>query len=257
MKFTESGSVSLKVSAAGARCRFEVLDSGIGIDAEKQALIFEPFRQADDSIGRRFAGTGLGLAICRDLVGAMAGAIGCRSEPGVGSLFWFEVPLPEASEAAPKGDAPPAEAAPAPVTGLRVLLADDNATNRRVVELMLGAVGAEITAVEDGAEAVNAFLTDTFDLVLMDMMMPVMDGLSAVRAIREHEAGAGAPPVPIIMLTANAMPEHIDAALTAGADRHLSKPVTVASLFAAISSLGSEDAGLSYAEDGVLALVAG
>lgn len=250
VKFTDSGSVSLRVVSAGARCRFEVRDTGIGIDADKQALIFEPFRQADDTIARRFSGTGLGLAICRDLIGAMDGVIGCESEPGFGSVFWFEIPLsaiPDAGDAEVDGPATAGDAAP---SELRVLLADDNATNRRVVELMLGAVEAEITAVEDGAEAVNAFLTGRFDLVLMDMMMPVMDGLAAVRTIREHEADALAPPVPIVMLTANAMPEHIEAALAAGADLHLSKPITVAALFGAISALESKHAGAAPLADG-------
>ncbi|MDZ4373468.1 MAG: ATP-binding protein [Phenylobacterium sp.] len=248
VKFTDVGAVSLQVSTAGTHCRFEIRDSGIGIDAEKQALIFEPFRQADDSIERRFAGTGLGLAICRDLVEAMGGAIGCSSEPGAGSLFWFEIALPAADEADLEPAAPPVDTPDVPMAGLRVLLADDNATNRRVVELMLGAVGAEITAVEDGAEALNAYRTGSFDLVLMDMMMPVMDGLSAVQVIREQEVEASAPSTPIIMLTANAMPEHVAAAQAAGANLHLSKPVTAASLFAAISALGSADTQSDDAE---------
>lgn len=239
VKFTDTGSVRLTVRNAGARCRFEIQDTGIGIDADKQALIFEPFRQADDSIGRRFSGTGLGLAICRDLIGAMDGVIGCTSEPGVGSLFWFEIPLQATLEDCDADQHRVENAPDAARSELRVLLADDNATNRRVVELMLGAVGAEITAVEDGAEAVNAFLTGSFDLVLMDMMMPVMDGLAAVRTIREHEADVARPPVPIVMLTANAMPEHVEAALAAGADRHLSKPITAAALFGTISTLES------------------
>lgn len=235
VKFTDSGAVWLTAGRRDGLCRFEVHDTGIGIDQAQQDNIFEPFRQADDSISRRFSGTGLGLSICRDLVTAMGGHIGCSSTPHEGSVFWFEIPLKPAED---DGEAPGSDAIAGQFAfaGLRVLMADDNVTNRRVVELMLATVGATITGVEDGAEAVNAFLTEPFDLVLMDMMMPVMDGLSAVRAIREHEEAAAITRTPIVMLTANAMPEHVAESLSAGADRHLAKPITVEALFQAIAA---------------------
>lgn len=239
VKFTDVGSVRIAVQQRDDWCRFEIHDTGIGIGSEQQAYIFEPFRQADDSISRRYSGAGLGLSICRDLVAAMGGSIGCSSSPGEGSVFWFEIPMRPAE--AEEGASVLAVGEGPPLTGLRILLADDNATNRRVVELMLSSVGASITSVEDGAEAVNAYLKEPFDLVLMDMMMPVMDGLSAIRVIREHEVTAGSERTPIVMLTANALPEHVAESVGAGADRHLAKPITVEALFHAIAATQALD----------------
>lgn len=232
VKFTDHGSVRLTVSAEGDRYRFEVQDTGVGFGEEQRAAIFNRFQQADGSITRRFGGTGLGLAISRDIVAAMGGEIDCSGHVGEGATFWFELPLPPAQAVATPEDDIPDE----PFDALRVLLADDNATNRRVVELILSSIGASVVSVEDGAEALNAFRSDTFDIVLMDMMMPVLDGLGAVRAIREYEAQAHLPATPVVMLTANTLPEHIERSLAAGANLHLAKPITAAGLIAAISS---------------------
>jgi PAS domain S-box-containing protein len=231
VKFTERGFVRLKVSERGGRYRFEVEDSGIGFGEEERTIIFSRFQQAESSISRRFGGTGLGLAICRELVSAMGGEIDCAGRPGEGATFWFEAPL-EGVQGEPENG----KAFAAPAAGrLDVLLADDNPTNRRVAELILNAAGATVTAVSDGAEAVEAFRRQAFDLVLMDMMMPVMDGVEAVRSIREAEAEMAAARTPVIMLTANTLPEHLERSLKAGADLHVPKPITSRALLNAIS----------------------
>jgi PAS domain S-box-containing protein len=230
VKFTAAGRVRLTISrTAAGPLRFLVEDTGVGFDQDAKARVFGRFQQADDTITRRFGGSGLGLAISRELVGLMGGALDCDSLPGVGSSFWFEIPLEpaEALDARPAPRGAGAQSANLP----RVLVADDHPTNRKVVELMLEGQ-AEIVSVENGEEAIAAFRSEAFDLVLMDMQMPVMDGLTAVREIRRCEVAASR--VPIIMLTANALPEHVAASLAAGADLHLDKPITAASLFAAI-----------------------
>jgi PAS domain S-box-containing protein len=232
VKFTEQGEVTLSVTrGADDRVRFEVADTGIGFDAAEKARIFERFQQADASITRRFGGMGLGLSISRDLVALMGGTLDCESAPGEGARFWFELPLPPAPANDVYGATPVA-----PERALRVLVADDHPANRRIVELML-AEAAEVTCVENGLEAVRAYLDDRPDVVLMDMQMPVMDGLSAVSEIRRLEAAGGQERRPIVMLTANAGDEHIRASLEAGADRHLQKPITAASLFGALQAV--------------------
>ena len=166
----------------------------------------------------------------------MGGALDCESTPGEGSSFWFDILLPPVDAPAP---AAPTEAPASAVHGgasLRILLADDHPANRKVVEIMLGATGIELVAVDDGQQAVDAFIGGGFDLVLMDMQMPVMDGLTATAAIRRHEADHALKRTPILMLTANAMAEHVEAGRAAGADGHLTKPVTMAGLFDAIGT---------------------
>ncbi|MFN3545830.1 MAG: response regulator, partial [Thiobacillus sp.] len=163
----------------------------------------------------------------------------CDRTPGVGSNFWFEIYLPPATAPAAPAEAPPVPAR-APREGpMRILLADDHPANRKVVEVMLAAIDAELTAVEDGKLAVQALTDRPFDLILMDMQMPVMDGLSATAAIRALEAREGRPRTPILMLTANAMAEHVEAGRAVGADGHVTKPVTMASLFSAIDAATS------------------
>jgi CheY-like chemotaxis protein len=225
VKFTETGRVAVvaTVSDAGAgrmRLRIGVHDTGLGIAPEVQARLFEPFAQADGSISRRYGGTGLGLAICRRLLDRMGGTIGVRSTPGEGSEFAFELVLPV-------GRAPPARGnAAVAATGrkLRILLAEDNATNRLVAVTRLEGMGHRVDAVPGGAEAVRQVQEVAYDLVLMDVMMPGMDGLAAARAIRTLAGPAAA--VPIVALTANVFAEHRDACRAAGMDGFLGKPMT-------------------------------
>ena len=240
VKFTQAGEVRLVVEAGPERVRFTVRDTGVGFDAGDEDRMFGRFQQADGSITRRFGGTGLGLAIARHLVERMGGEIGCGSAPGDGSTFWVDLPLPMAAVQPPApvmeteqpvSAALEAETEQRPV---RILMADDHPTNRKVVELILSQVECDLVSVENGAEAVAAFEAASFDVVLMDMQMPVMDGLTAVRAMRGREAALGLQRAPILMLTANALPEHAEASFAAGADAHLTKPITAPILLNAI-----------------------
>ena len=236
LKFTSKGSVRLVVEAVDERVAFRVSDTGVGFDTEQRSRIFRRFQQADGSITRRYGGTGLGLAISTALVELMGGALDCESTPGEGSSFWFDIPLPPVERADHPATTPEAAARDVSDAALRILLADDHPANRKVVEIMLGATEMELVAVDDGRKAVDAFKAGGFDLVLMDMQMPVMDGLSATAAIRRHEADHGLGRTPVVMLTANAMAEHVEAGRAAGADAHLTKPVTMTSLLAAIGA---------------------
>ena len=234
VKFTESGEVAVTATALGeGAVRIAVRDSGIGFDDSDKSRVFGRFQQADTSITRRFGGAGLGLAISGQLVELMGGTLDCASRPGEGAEFWFEMPLPvRPVQAMATAQAQETEFD----RPLRILLADDHPINRKVVELMLAGV-AEICSVENGLEAVRAYQDGQFDAVLMDMQMPVMDGLTAVRAIRGHEAAIGAGRTPIIMLTANALPEHVAASAECGADRHLDKPVNAEKLLAVLEAV--------------------
>jgi len=241
VKFTPDGQVRL--GAAGLRtpegieARIWVKDTGIGFDEETKARLFGRFEQADGSITRRYGGTGLGLAISRSLAEQMGGELAASSAPGAGAAFTLTLPFVRAA-AAPIEQA--AGAAVAELAGqrspLRVLLAEDHPVNRRVAQLMLEAAGVDLTCVENGAEAVDAWTGGDFDLVLMDMQMPVMDGLTAIREIRAAEARLGRPRVQIHALTANAMPEHAQASKAAGADGHLTKPITASALFRTVEA---------------------
>ena len=240
VKFTEVGEVRLRIERADAqRVRFAIEDTGIGFDRDAAHRLFERFEQADGSITRRFGGSGLGLSISRSLAEHMGGTLAASSEPGRGSVFTLVVPLERAD--APAASSRETPAAKATAAGCcverppRVLLAEDHPTNRKVVELILGAAGVDLVSVVNGAEAVEAATAGRFDLILMDMQMPVMDGLTAIRAIRAQEKSRAAPPVPILALTANAMPEHIRASLEAGAGGHITKPITAKVLLAAMA----------------------
>jgi PAS domain S-box-containing protein len=243
VKFTEQGQVTLRISQSeapdGDRLIFEVEDTGVGFSADQAARLFDRFSQADETISRRFGGTGLGLSICRSLTDLMGGKITATSEPGQGSRFVVSIPLSRA-EPLPDGEVqhPGASVShSASDRPLRVLLAEDHPTNQRVVQLILASQAAELVTVEDGLQAVSAFESSVFDVVLMDMQMPHMDGLAATRAIRALEAKRGASPTPIIMLSANAMAEHQNEALAAGADIHVAKPITAASLLGGIQAV--------------------
>mgnify|MGYP003393383930 CR=1 FL=1 len=230
-KFTSAGKIVLSIGKTeSGLIRFAVSDTGIGFSPDTKDRLFGRFHQADETITRKFGGTGLGLSICRDLVELMGGALDCESQSGVGSTFWFDLPLESVS--APEDKRSTTAAVESPDRPLRVLIADDHPTNRKVVELMLSGV-AEVVSVVDGQEAVDAAFASLFDIILMDMQMPVMDGLTAVRRIRE--ATSPCRDVPIVMMTANAMREHVEASRTAGADIHLAKPITAETLFAAMN----------------------
>ena len=238
VKFTGQGQVSVAATYEGGRMRVAVSDTGIGISEEKAATLFRRFVQADASTTRTFGGTGLGLAISRRLIEMMGGTIGVESQPGVGSTFWFEVPLapaePDQETRGPDGDA-------AVDTSLRILMADDAVANRELVSAILGGMGLSIDGVENGAQAVEAVRAGAYDLVLMDVHMPVMDGLTATREIRAMTGTTGQ--VPIIALTANVQPEQVQLCHEAGMDAHVGKPIQVTELMATISRvLGAGEA---------------
>jgi len=252
VKFTASGRVRAAIrldpapaGPAPAPIVIEVEDSGVGFDEAQGEALFQRFSQADTTITRRFGGTGLGLSICRSLVEMMGGRIEARSAPGHGSLFRVTLPLPRAAEA--PGDARGQEPSPGFDGALRVLLAEDHPVNQKVVQYILEPLGAHLTIVEDGVHALEALAAGTFDLVLMDMQMPVMDGLAATQALRDREAETGAPRTPVIVLSANAMAQHRQQSAEAGADLHLAKPVTAAGLIGAIHDVVSRHRPASLA----------
>ena len=210
-----------------------VTDTGVGFSAEFQAKLFSRFEQADGSITRRFGGSGLGLAISSSLAEMMGGTIEARSEPGAGSVFTVTLPLEAA--AAPAAASDDAEAAGQDLAAMKILVAEDHPTNRAVVSLILEPFGVDLTMVEDGRGAVEAIEREAFDLILMDLQMPVLDGLSATREIRALESALGLPRTRIIALSANALPEHIAEARAAGMDDHLAKPIRPDALIALLS----------------------
>ena len=248
VKFTAEGAVRTTLDIVDgddgepARLEVQVADTGVGFDAETAGRLFQRFSQADESITRRFGGTGLGLSISQALVQLMGGEITASASPGRGSTFRVSLPLTRVCalqdydrRAVSGRETCDAAASPVLRQGLKVLLAEDHPINRRVVELILAPAGVELTIVEDGSAAIEAFAASSFDLVLMDMQMPVMDGLAATRAVRELEAARASARTPVIVLSANAMRQHQEDALAAGADLHLPKPVTAASLLSAVS----------------------
>jgi len=246
VKFTEIGFVRMHVGVqqeteGKAEIRITVTDSGVGFDSEAGAKLFGRFEQADSSISRKFGGTGLGLAISKSLVEMMGGHISAHSVCGQGSTFVAVVSLKRVSSSAAEiAAAPSVETADsgelggndAIGIGLEILVAEDHAVNQKVIQLMLAPLGAKVTLSNNGREALESFKLGSFDLVLMDMMMPEMDGLAATKAIRAFEHQQGRHRTPIAMLTANVMKEHVAAALAAGCDSHIEKPLTARSLMA-------------------------
>ena len=237
LKFTSRGEVSARVSRqpepdGHIRLRFEVRDTGIGIPQEKQAELFKPFVQADSSTTRRYGGSGLGLAISKRLVEAMGGTLGVESLPGVGSRFWFEVGLEPGDAAA----AERAELDPAIVSPQHILLVEDVELNRRLLQMMLSAHGHEVVFATNGAEAVELVARERFDMVLMDVQMPVMDGVEATRRIRQMAGSARE--VPIIGLTANVLASEQERYLAAGMNACLTKPIDWTQLFAVLARSG-------------------
>ncbi len=235
IKFTAKGSVTLKVAIQetpqSVTALFDVIDTGPGIDAATQSRLFQPFVQADASTTRRYGGSGLGLAIAKALASLMGAELTLESAPGRGATFRLRIGF----QRSPAGFAEHAAQAPAPPSrAVRVLAADDNLTNRLVLKAFLEQGGIGCVLVESGAAAVTAFKAEPFDLVLMDIQMPDMDGVEATRLIRAHETGCGSRRTPIIALTANVMRHQIDDYLAAGLDSALAKPLRAPDLFATI-----------------------
>ncbi len=248
IKFTRDGAVTarLDLSAAPGRLRFEVSDTGIGIAPEVQARLFQRFTQADSSISRGFGGTGLGLAISKALVTRMGGEIGVESAPGRGSCFWVDLPV-EAAQAAPVADIALPEASNA--RGARVLLVDDHPVNRELGHALLVLAGHEVVTAEGGTEAVALVRDEAFDLILMDVHMPDMDGLAATRAIRAMGGHRGA--TPILALSADAMPEQVARCLAAGMDGHVAKPIVRDTLLAAVARFTAQPVEILEAQSSV------
>jgi signal transduction histidine kinase/ActR/RegA family two-component response regulator len=235
VKFTPAGAVSATIEASErGGLRMVVRDTGVGIAPEKLPSLFEKFTQADNSATRRFGGTGLGLAICRELTQMMGGSIDVESGEGRGSTFTVELPLTRGKPAS----VPAADAGQGGEDGdLRLLAAEDNPTNQQVLAAVLGSLGIEVHIVPDGKEAVEAWRTGAYDLILMDIQMPVMDGISAASAIRAAEKETGRRRTPIVALTANALTHQVEEYLAVGMDAHVAKPIEIAKLYDAISAV--------------------
>jgi signal transduction histidine kinase/ActR/RegA family two-component response regulator len=240
LKFTEVGGIEILVSSVHEGVVIAVHDTGIGIPQDRLPKLFGQFEQVDASTTRRFGGTGLGLSICQELCRLMGGRIVVESQLGTGSTFTVHLPLKRfgAIEGPPSQAIAPDSGAGAATNGdLRVLAAEDNKTNQLVLTTLLQQVGITPIVVENGALAVEAWRAGDFDLILMDMQMPVMDGLSAVRAIRAAEALMSRPRSPIIALTADVMSRHLEDYRLAGADAVVAKPIQFVALAQAISSV--------------------
>ena len=225
VKFTEEGGVQVtatlvRETKAAVLLRIDVIDSGIGISADRVEPIFEGFTQADNSMVRRFGGSGLGLTISKRLTDLMGGRIGVESTPGLGSRFWVELPLSRISAATAKKAA---EHRDVSLEGVRVLLAEDNEINVEVAKRQIELLGCVVDVAPNGLRAVEMSLDDSYEVILMDVQMPEMDGLEATRAIRTREIESGRH-IPIIALTATAFAEDKKACDDAGMDAFLSKP---------------------------------
>ena len=242
IKFTERGGVTLRVSKISSasdtensttqHLRFEVQDTGIGLDAQQQLRLFKSFEQADNSISRKYGGTGLGLAICKQLAALMGGDVGVESTLGKGSTFWFTASLETASD--DWGKLQPIDAAPTSMEELRgtyMLVVDDSAFNLEVAKGMLESAGVTVMLASDGAQALALLRESRFDCVLMDMRMPVMDGLEAARSIRSD---ADLSHIPVVGLTANANTEDHVQCLQAGMNAVVTKPINAQQLFATL-----------------------
>ena len=233
LKFTDHGAVGARVQRNGDSLIFTVSDTGIGVSRDQADRLFQRFVQADATTTRRFGGTGLGLAICREIVGLLGGDISFSSAPGEGSCFTFHVPMK--TVAAPTVAAPAAAAVRAPGgEGPRVLIVDDNATNRLVLTTLLDQFDVGNAAVDSGQAAIAAWEAGGWDLILMDIHMPGMDGLAAARLIRQAELAQGKPRLPIIAVTASVLSHETDAYFAAGMDDCIAKPIEIGALLEAI-----------------------
>jgi PAS domain S-box-containing protein len=236
LKFTGKGGVKVTLSRRGRRLRLQVADTGIGVAPEKLAGLFQKFEQADASTTRRYGGTGLGLSICRDLAALMDGEIHAESRPGEGATFTVDLPLErtaDSPERAPRAGGK-RQAVMEDALTIRVLAAEDNGMNQLVLRTLLAQVGIEPTIVGNGREAVEAWASEPWDMILMDVQMPEVDGPTATGMIRARERAAGIARTPIIALTANAMAHQVAEYAAAGMDGFVAKPIEAARLFEAI-----------------------
>ena len=243
IKFTERGRIEVRVVAEGVDydttvLRFSVSDTGVGIAADKQESVFEAFEQADKSTTRKYGGTGLGLAICSRLVRIMGGRIWVESTAGRGSTFFFTVGLKREAARVTEGGARDGHAdQDRPETPqLRILLAEDNPVNMKLATRMLEKWGHVVTPAENGKEALARFKSGRFDLILMDVQMPEMDGLEATAVIRSQEQFSGGH-IPILAMTAHGQAEDRDRCLNAGMDGYVAKPISAATLSGALSAI--------------------
>jgi len=234
LKFTDRGGVGVCVSADEQGVKIEVADSGIGIPADRVDGLFERFVQGDASATRRHGGVGLGLAISRSLAEMMGGTIRVSSVEGRGSIFTVSLPLERLAEPQPLAAPEPAETTAGDDQPIRILAAEDNAVNQLVLKTLLSQVGLEPTMVENGVQAIEAWKSGEWDVILMDVQMPVMDGVTATREIRTFEAREDRRRTPIIAVTANAMSHQVAEYIDAGMDDVAPKPIDAAKLFAAI-----------------------
>jgi signal transduction histidine kinase/AmiR/NasT family two-component response regulator len=237
LKFTDTGGVTLAVELGGAALSFVVRDTGIGIAPDALPKLFSKFTQVDESNTRRFGGTGLGLAISRELAQLMKGDVEVESTPGVGSAFRVTLPLRFAGRCESAAEAPsgaPSQPAPVHERPLRILAAEDNAINQKVLDALLAPLRVDLALVGDGHAAVEAWRTQPFDLILMDIQMPGVSGVAACEMIRAEERARGLPRIPIVALSANAMSHQVDAYLAAGMTAHVAKPIDAAALYRAI-----------------------
>ena len=236
LKFTDRGEVRIIAAPIPGGVAITIADTGIGMNAETLSRLFTAFSQADSSTTRRYGGTGLGLSICRELAQLMGGEISATSAPGEGSRFTVVLPMPRVGDERAAAAPQQAAATPLEADGLRVLVAEDNAVNQLVIKTLLGQAGIALQVVSDGAQALDAWRAGAWDLVLMDVQMPVMDGIAATRQIRAEEALAGRPRTPILGLTANAMAHQVAEYAAAGMDGHVAKPINTEDLFAQLSA---------------------
>jgi signal transduction histidine kinase/CheY-like chemotaxis protein len=240
IKFTTTGGVSLRVDRQDEVVTLTVRDTGIGIADDAMRRIFASFEQADSSTTRRFGGTGLGLSICQELAGAMGGTVSALSQPGEGSTFTVTLPLQRVGDRRSAADQ--AEEAPCDPTcpSLSILAAEDHPVNQMVLRTLLSQMGCKVTMVSDGIEALEQFRGRQWDLVLMDIQMPKLDGIASARFMREIEERQGRPKTPMIALTANAMAHQLQQYREAGFDDHITKPIEIVHLLTTINRVLSK-----------------